>query len=106
MYSFIDQVISGDALLEDIDDFVDEWHDGDSNISLNEFLGLSKDEYQAWILNEEVLPLIIKARVENRDALELIRSDVYSMAARSQDPKQLGYLQKWLDQKGYTDDSK
>ncbi len=103
MYSFIDKCIRGEALLEDIDDYVDTWHDGDYEVDLKGFLGMSADEYQAWVLEPDSLALIIKARIENRNALDLINSEVYSMAARSQDHKQLEYLQKWLKSKGYTE---
>lgn len=33
----------------DIDDLVDEWHKGDSDLPLHEYLGMTWDEYQAWV---------------------------------------------------------
>jgi hypothetical protein len=33
-----------------IDDQIDEWHDGDSPLPLHEYLGMTKEEFYYWIL--------------------------------------------------------
>jgi hypothetical protein len=38
-------IFNGECLPEDIDDFIDEWHDGDFEEELHEFLGMSWKEY-------------------------------------------------------------
>jgi len=38
-------ISKGECILEDIDDFIDEWHDGDFEEELHEFLGMSWKEY-------------------------------------------------------------
>jgi hypothetical protein len=45
--SFIEKCINGDASLDEIDNYIDEWHDSDSdiNLELHEFLGMSWEEY-------------------------------------------------------------
>ena len=61
MSSFIDMCLSGEALLDDIDDFVDRWHDGDSALPIHEYLGMTRDEYLSWVRNPDVLPQIVGA---------------------------------------------
>lgn len=65
--SFIDLCLSGECLLEDIHDFIDEWHDGDYPNELHEFLGMSWDEYSRWVSNSYILPYIVKARRDGVD---------------------------------------
>jgi len=39
----------------DIDDYIDEWHNGDSNKELHEYLGMTWDEYKIY-LETDTLP--------------------------------------------------
>jgi len=34
---------------ENIHDLIDEWHNGDSNQELHEFLGFTFEEYARWV---------------------------------------------------------
>ena len=34
---------------KEIDDLIDEWHDGDDSRDLNEFLGMTHEEYTTWV---------------------------------------------------------
>ncbi len=63
---FVDLCVMGQYHIEDIDDFIDEWHEGKGNEDLHEFLGMSWEEYALWVSNPYVLPDIIKARKENK----------------------------------------
>ena len=64
--SFIEQCLKGDALPDEIDDFVANWHnDPVAKGTLRDYLGFSLDEYRRWAEQPEVLPIIISARVEN-----------------------------------------
>ena len=49
MKSFIDDYILGNASYDDIDDYIDRWHEGDSDKPLHEYLGLTFDEYSDWL---------------------------------------------------------
>jgi hypothetical protein len=64
MKTFLDLVLAGDARQDDIDDFVDQWHDGDASCSLAEFLGMSDDEYALWVEKPATLSLILQAHAE------------------------------------------
>ena len=59
-------ISKSEFLLEDIDDFIDKWHDGDFEEELHEFLGMSWKEYSLWLSNPYILPYIVKARMENK----------------------------------------
>ena len=54
--------LSGEALPDEIDDFVDRWHESDSDLSIHEFLGMTREEYLSWVKEPNVLPRILDAR--------------------------------------------
>ena len=64
--TFIDRCLTGEVPPESIDDFVKEWHEGASTVSLAEFLGMSDDEYWLWVKHADALPGIIAARRKER----------------------------------------
>nr|VFJ74579.1 MAG: hypothetical protein BECKFW1821C_GA0114237_10643 [Candidatus Kentron sp. FW] len=57
--NFIEKCLSGDARQEDIDDFVEQWHEGDGGLPLNEYLGMTETEYSLWVTNPETLSIVI-----------------------------------------------
>jgi hypothetical protein len=61
MKTFLELVLAGDAHRDDIEDFVDRWHDGEASCSLAVFLGMSDDEYALWVEKPSSLDLIIQA---------------------------------------------
>jgi hypothetical protein len=65
------QLLHGDALLEDIDNFVDAWHAAPddskrASLSLEEFLGMSADEYRLWVERPGSLRFIAAAHRHKR----------------------------------------
>jgi len=54
----------GEALLDDIDDYVHLWHEGagDPDASLADFLGFTDEEYKLWAEKPNSLPFILKAQ--------------------------------------------
>lgn len=57
--TFIEKCLNGDVLYEDIDDYIDIWHESDSDDELFEFLGMTREEYAIWVKNPDTLPQII-----------------------------------------------
>jgi hypothetical protein len=48
--NFIDSVIAGKARIEEIDDWIDRWHDDPvTEETLHEFLGMTWGEFKAWV---------------------------------------------------------
>lgn len=99
--NFIRDCVQGYALLDDIDDYVDQWHDGGTGLALHDYLGMSKQEYDAWVLDDEMLAYVVKARREQVPFNVIIQQDYsYALAARSQGSQQLTHLMQWLQQEG------
>jgi hypothetical protein len=62
--TFIERYLTGEARPEEIDDYVDTWHNSPDGLELHEFLGMSKEEYALWLRNPDALPDIARARKE------------------------------------------
>ena len=45
MTNFIDDVIDGKTKLDEIDDYVEKWHNSDSHCSVSEYLGMTEEEF-------------------------------------------------------------
>lgn len=46
---FIDDVLSGKATYDDLEDYVDKWHEcGGAGVELHEYLGLTLEQYFKW----------------------------------------------------------
>ncbi|EJY0885080.1 hypothetical protein OE987_003736 [Vibrio cholerae] len=97
---FIELCVQGHVLPDDIDDFVDEWHDSDSEVSLSEYLGMSSDEYESWMHAPDTLDSIITARIQNVSLMTVLESSYHlPMAARASSPEAAKFLMKWLNSK-------
>jgi len=66
--TFFELYSRGQALPDEIDDFVERWHANADlqaqTLPLHGFLGLSLDEYELWVKDPDVLPLILSGRRE------------------------------------------
>ncbi len=98
--SFIDKCINGKALQFDIDDYVAKWHESDSDISLEEYLGMSGDEYNAWLLDDSMLSYIIKAHKEKNNFQDIALSDYKNIAARNSNSNEIKVIVQWLKSNG------
>ena len=61
MSNFINDVINTDAILDEIDDYIEKWHDSDTDGSVFEYLGMTEEEYFLWVENDFYLKYIISA---------------------------------------------
>lgn len=60
--NFIERCQRGESLLDEIDDFIDDWHENQDDLELHEFLGMTWDEYSLWIKEPNTLSSIINRR--------------------------------------------
>jgi hypothetical protein len=76
--SFIEKCINGEAFLNEIDDYIDEWHDSDSAnaLELHEFLGMSWKEYSLWAIKPSLLAEIVNERKRDIDSKKLVLPNV------------------------------
>ena len=72
--SFIEKCINGDASLDEIDNYIDEWHDSDSDIKLelHEFLRMSWEEYSLWAVKPSLLAEILNHRKQDVSSKKLV----------------------------------
>lgn len=89
--NFIDDVITGEALIEEIDNYIDRWHDGDSELEIYEFLGMTQIEYRLWVEDNSILKEIVKCHVNGKDIEDIITNTYYAeqkMVARAKNSKE------------------
>ncbi len=104
MSSFIELCLKGDRLPEEIDDFVDDWHEQAPTIPLHKHLGMTRAEYNLWVVDSSVLPFILDAHHSGRDVTELIEEfNALPMAARAESSKKALELARWLKGQGLWD---
>jgi hypothetical protein len=60
--NFVERCVTGKAHPDEIDDYIELWHDSDSDSPLHEYLGLTWDEYRAWAANKTILVEIVASR--------------------------------------------
>lgn len=102
--SFVSKCLNGEVLLDEIDDFIDEWHSGDSIEPLHSFLGMTQDEYRLWVDDPSALKYILSAHRENIPVNLLISSDYehnqMKIAARAGNVTELQRLFDWINKRG------
>jgi hypothetical protein len=104
--TFMDLLLAGDALQEQIDDFVQAWHDAkpgtaSASQSLEVFLGMNWDEYRLWAEHPESLRFVAAARRANQPVDTLLRElDNTGVAARTGGQKEARRLLEWLIARG------
>lgn len=60
MTTFIDMCLKGRRPPSDIDDFVEEWHEGLWEGGLRETIGLSFNDYLQWVRGEVTIEGILE----------------------------------------------
>lgn len=100
--TFVDACLSGHALLDDVDDWVDRWHDvpdddAVADLTLDEFLGFTSEEGALWAEKPESLRFIVAAHRSGRPVASILTSrDEYALAARSQAEGNAEAVREWL----------
>jgi hypothetical protein len=95
--TFVEKCLAGTALCSDIDEFVDEWHEGNGPGSLRAYLGFTKEEYALWVEKPQSLNVILFARARDltlHDAVEKCAN--HSVAPRAASVRQAREIRLWL----------
>lgn len=101
MKTFIDLCISGDAFDDEIDDFIEKWHEGEGeSLELHEFLGMTESEYRLWLACPNQLATIISAKRGNIPLDQAMNDEIYAFAARADKADQILKIKAWLKEKG------
>jgi hypothetical protein len=99
---FMDLVSNGDVLMDEINDFVAEWHETETDESISEFLGMGQAEYDLWVEQPASLRLIVAAREDGlalHTAIEQY-AELEPVAARGADSETAIVVMKWLRKTG------
>lgn len=64
MKRFMDELVAGNVTMDDLDDYIDAWHENATNhhIPLHTFLGLSWEDYGVVILHPSAAKYVVQAR--------------------------------------------
>jgi len=52
--TFYEKYHQGKETEESIDDYIDEWHEGDSELPLHEYLGMTLEQYSFWVKTTKI----------------------------------------------------
>jgi len=96
--TFVDACLSGAAFLDDIDDWVDQWHDDPSvDLPLDDYLGFTSNEGALWAEKPQSLRFIIAARRNSVPVSEVLASrDDFAVAARANSSRDAAAVLDWL----------
>lgn len=100
--TYMDLLLSGEALREDIDDFVADWHEAPESSaggqqSLADFLGMTWDEYRLWVEHPESLRFIAAAHNAKQPVATVLSTlDRTGVAARTSEQGEAHKLLHWL----------
>ena len=95
--NFIDLCLNGDVLEDEIDDFVDNWHeDKVTTLQLHEYLGMSWEEYSVWATSPSILPFILSARKNGTTFDEELNQERLALAARAESIEEARRIEAWL----------
>ncbi|WP_145748753.1 hypothetical protein [Nitrospirillum amazonense] len=97
---FLPGCVQGYYTYDELDDFIDQWHDSDSVESLVDYLGFSQGEWEILLMDKSALQKIISARDEGVPIGEYIAKK-YAMAARSDKPAEAQKIIDWLKKNGH-----
>ena len=68
--NFVGLCLSGEALADEIDDYVEAWHEGGSGLPLYTVLGMTREEYSSWVEDPSVLSEILEARMRGGPVIQ------------------------------------
>ncbi|WP_321326722.1 hypothetical protein [uncultured Parasphingorhabdus sp.] len=86
-------------MTDEIDDFIDQWHEGDSEDTLSKFLGMTDTEYKVFVAEPGSLGMIIAAKAQQRPLTEAVNdnyADFDKIAARSKNSGDMKRLKEWI----------
>ena len=97
--SFIALALEGSVLSDEIEDFVEAWHNSDSKQELHEFLGMTFEEYSLWASDPNAIDIILSARHVGTPLKEAVNDNLRiqeRIAARADEAGKLTILARWI----------
>src|SRR4051794_32934853 len=94
--TFVDLCLRGEALAEEIDGYVDAWHEGGTGQPIYDFLGMTREEYSLWVERPDSLTMILEARKRGGWISDYHDEADFRRAARSGSSGDIEGLVEWL----------
>lgn len=99
---FLPGYIAGEYLDSEIEDFIEQWHLENPGEQLQDYLGFTREEWEVWVMDSSTLPHIALARQKKIPIhMQLMNSQDYALAARSDRPVEAEQIIQWLKKNGY-----
>lgn len=96
---FMEAALNGEVLFDEIDDFVERWHESQSDEPLYAFLGMTEQEYSLWLNDPDYLSLILSARHRGQPLVEAVNDNYLgseSISAGGGKIRKVAELRTWL----------
>jgi hypothetical protein len=99
--TFLQQCLDGVVDPDEIDDFIDAWHEGEGdNEELHQFLGFTEDEYRLWLARPEFIYPILQAHRFGQPLDDAVHDTLeLGLAARAPTEAEAMLLVRWLKAK-------
>lgn len=95
--NFIEQCLNGDVLEDEIDDFIEKWHESEGiDTELHDYLGMSWGEYSVWATRPSILPFILSARKRGTTFDVELNQERLALAARADTVGEARRMEAWL----------
>lgn len=96
--TFFELYKDGHAMEDEVDDYIDLWHDSKPACSLSEYLGLTDEEYSIFLTDASALPFILLSRQKKQPLQSVLaqRLQELTVAARSSDKTTEHAIKLWL----------
>lgn len=97
--SFVELALDGQALSDEIEDYVEAWHNSSSDKQVHEYLGMTFEEYSLWVSDPNAIDLILSARHAHRPLREAVNDNIRvqeRIAARADEAGKLAILSRWI----------
>jgi hypothetical protein len=91
--------LSGHVLADEIEEFVEAWHNSTSELEIHEFLGMTFEEYSLWVTDADSIAIILTARHGDKPLKEAVNDNLRfqgRIAARSNEAGKLAILSRWI----------
>lgn len=99
--TYVDRVLAGTAVWTDIDAFVERWHAEEGGPGIEDFLGMSSEEYGLFVEEPRSLRFILAAHERDESVSDVLaEADEHAIAARGLDAGDARKVQNWLRETG------
>ena len=94
---YLDLALAGKVLMSEIDEYLARWHRLKPTEPLHDYLGMTWDEYSAWVEDPDIIAAIIIARRVGKPFTDVAAAVAEQrLSARSTDLEDLRSAMEWV----------